>query len=157
MAVQTQYDFKQFRSGKLFYDTSQPIEKTIIRLQSMYKKIMNKAQAYGAESKIIFLTARADFDSKAAILNTFKKYGIQIDNKDIFYIERTGNIKEGSVPQKKKKVIATYLDTGKYDRARIIDDHKGNILEFLKLKKDYKDVRFFGLLVDEKGTLKQIH
>ncbi len=162
------YNFSEFRDASLFSKTSIPIKKTIDRVKKMLKAIHDK----GSQSKIVFLTARSDFDDKHRFLNTFKKDGINIDK---IYVERAGNMQTGTISQRKKKIIMKYLDTGKYLKVRMVDDDITNIKDFLSIQSDipestYNNIRkyynndtlgqdnieFYGLLVDNTGTLQRI-
>jgi len=162
------YNFSEFMDASLFAKTSIPIKKTIDRVKKMLKAIQDK----GSQSKIVFLTARSDFDDKHKFLDVFRKDGINIDK---IYVERAGNIQTGTVSQRKKKIILKYLETGKYLKVRMVDDDMTNIKDFLSLQTDIpestydnirkyynddslgsEDMEFYGLLVDDKGTLKRI-
>lgn len=164
-----EYDFEQFGSAKIFYDTSIPIPKTVNRIKKMLKAI----DANKSNSKIIFLTARSDFDSKKLFLKTFEKHGIKID-KPTVYVERSGNLKTGTIPERKKKIMMKYIETGLYRRIRLLDDHKPNVDILSELKKEitqktiekikkhhnisdsetFPIVQFFPLLVNLDGSLK---
>jgi len=161
------YDFREFRDAEFFRKTSIPIPKTINRVKRMMKYLDVRG------SKIIFLTARADFNDKKIFLQTFRDYGIPIDN---IYVERAGNDKTGTVSSIKKKIILRYLNTGLYRRVRLIDDCMANVKEFLdlqysipqniidKVKERYNItgeesipvIEFFGLLVKDDGSLVRI-
>jgi deferrochelatase/peroxidase EfeB len=123
------YDFGDFRDAKHFLETSVPIVPIIRRL----KKILSLITAKSEGSRIVFLTARSDFDDKDLFLNTFRKYGIDIDS-DRMYVERSGNLQTGTVAEKKKDIVTKYLATGKYRRVRLIDDNKENLIGFLSIK-----------------------
>jgi len=164
------FDFNQFRDAKFFRKTSIPIEKTVKRIKRMVKGIRKK----GSNSQIVFLTARADFDNKHDVLDTFRDYGIDMD-PSIFYIERAGNMK-GIIPENKQKIMLKYLKTGKFRRVRLIDDHKPNVSALVEIEKKYGDeielavrryynipedeefpvVQYFGLWVKPDGSLQQI-
>lgn len=116
------FDFSEFRDATLFNQTSQPIRKMLAKVKAL---INNNA-------KVIFLTARTDFDDKDLFLQTFKKYGL---DPDTFYVERAGNLSRGSVPERKMYIILKkYLSTGIYRRAYIYDDFLPNCTDFLALK-----------------------
>jgi hypothetical protein len=162
------YDFSEFRDASLFAKTSIPIKKTVNRVKKMLKAIQSK----GSQSRIVFLTARADFDNKHKFLDTFKRDGIDIDK---IYVERAGNMQSGTVSERKKKIILKYLESGKYLKVRMVDDDITNIKNFLSIESEvpestYKNIRkfynddslghgdleFYGLLVDDSGKLKRI-
>lgn len=140
-----EFDFCEFRDAKTFNETSIPIEKTIKRIKRMFKNIDKR------ESKVVLLTARADFNDKETFLETFRKHGIPIDS---IYVERVGNFKSNpaiykniirahgmpkSIADAKEKVIINYINTGEYRRVRLIDDDIKNIKTFLKIKDKLSD------------------
>jgi hypothetical protein len=163
------YNFDEFKDAKLFTKTSIPIEKTINRVKKMLSSISTK----GKHSKIVFLTAREDFDDKRTFLKRFKMDGIDIDK---IYVERAGNIRTGTIAERKKKIIMKYLDSGKYLKVRMVDDDMTNLRIFLSIKdeipesvydsirKFYKDdtlgaedMEFYALLVTDSGKLKLVN
>lgn len=135
------FDFHEFRDAKVFNKTSIPIPQTVKRIKRMFQNIDRRG------SKVILLTARADFDDKKTFLDKFREVGIPIDQ---IYIERIGNFTERpelykniiknqgmpkSVSDSKAKVITDYLSTGEYRRVRLIDDDMKNIKDFVALQK----------------------
>jgi hypothetical protein len=122
-----EFDFSDFRSAKLFYDTSKPIELMIKRAT----RIIHHAEPKG--SRVIILTARQDLDDRDLFLSKFRKEGLPIDKS---YVERAGNKHGHSIPVIKKNVILSYLSSGLYRRCRIFDDYLATCKEFLTLKKD---------------------
>lgn len=148
-----EYDFNQFRDSKFFYETSKPIEKNIKRVQKMIDDI----ERNNGSSRIVFLTAREDFDNKENVIKTFEKNGIKI-KKPITYIERSGNIKVGTIEEKKERIISNYLKTKKYKIVRLLDDHKPNLIKFLELKrKKFQDLKFFALESKNDGSLERVY
>lgn len=161
------FDFREFRNAKMFRETSIPIPQTVNRIKRIFKNIDIR------NSKVIFLTARSDFDDKNEFLNTFRDYDIPIDK---IYVERVGNMKTGTIAEKKEKVILKYLSTGLYRRVRLIDDDLQNLKKFLsienkipqniinKVKKKYnitkkesiKPIEFYALLVKKDGSILRI-
>jgi hypothetical protein len=125
------FDFGAFRDSATFLASSIPIVQTIAEI----KKMLNLVSSNSEGSRIVFLTARSDFNDKQTFLNAFRKYGIDIDSSRM-YVERSGNRTTGSVAQKKKEVVLEYLADGKYRRVRLIDDNIQNLEEFLTIKKD---------------------
>ena len=95
-----EFDFGEFKSAKLFQQTSTPIGKMIKRAKAIIKKAIPKG------SKVIMATARSDFDDRDTFLDTFRAHGIDIDK---IYIERAGNLGLGSPAKNKKVVFQKYL------------------------------------------------
>ena len=159
------FDFGEFKSAELFYKTSIPIIKNIQKLIAITK------HATAAGSKVIMLTARADFDDKELFLSTFRKIGVPIDE---IYVERAGNRQGGNISVIKKKIISDYLETGLYRRVRLYDDFLQNCEEFLTLENDISDeivqkirnkwsvpdnepvIEFFAYLINSDGTSQRI-
>jgi hypothetical protein len=171
------FDFRQFRDSEFFYKTSIPIEKTIKMVKRMIDSIENIKGS--ANNRIVFLTAREDFNDRDKFLSTFEKYGVKM-NKPTVYVERSGNLKNDepniSVEMAKKKIILKYINTGNYRRVRMIDDHLPNLTTFLSIEKEiprstidkikekhnisdeetFPVIQFFALHVDGMGKLRRI-
>jgi hypothetical protein len=160
-------DFSEYSSAEEFYKTAEPIPKVVDRIKRIFKNIHRRG------SRVVIVTGRQDFDDKVKFLDTFRKFDIPIDN---IYVERVGNTPEATndLPQAKKKVIWKYLKTGKYRRARLIDDSSRNCKAFLELAHEIPEdlekqmrerynipedepvIDFYGLKVTEKGSLLRI-
>lgn len=165
------YNFDEFRSAELFKKTSIPIPQTVNRI----KRMLTMLDKNGRDSKIVFLTARSDFDDRDTFLSTFREWGINMDMPRV-YVERSGNMKTGTVPERKKQIVLKYLATGEYRRCRMIDDHLPNLKEFLSIEKDIPReiiektkrrwgigeddalpvISFYALLVKPDGSLERV-
>jgi len=141
-----EYDFGEFRSAKIFYQTATPIA----RMVQKAKAIISNATKKG--SKVIVVTARSDMDDKNLFIKTFEAHGIPMKN---VYVERAGNM-SGSSAENKKVIFRKYLKTGEYARIRLFDDHKENLTALLDLKKEFPTVEMFAYLADLKGSVKRI-
>jgi hypothetical protein len=161
------FDFREFRDADLFKKTSIPIPKVVDRIKRMFKHMDIR------NSKVVFLTARADFDDKEVFLSTFSQVGIPIND---IYVERAGNMKTGTISQRKKSIIMKYIRGGEYRRVRLVDDHKKNIADFLSIEtslprkvvdavkkkhgikgeESINPIEFYGLLVNKDGKLKRV-
>jgi phosphoserine phosphatase len=139
--------FGEFRSAEVFSKTSQPIDKM---LQNA-KAIIKNATASG--SKVIIVTARADFDDKKKFLETFRRYGIDIDK---VYVERAGNLNLGSSAKNKRFIFHKYLRGGKYERVRFFDDAMSNITLFKAIAKRYQNVKFEAYHVKHDGSIRKV-
>ena len=125
------YDFSQFRNSKVFNQTSEPIVPIVTKIQQLIKSIKRNNKL----EKVIFLTARADFDDKELFLKTFKANGIDVELPNV-YIERSGNLTHiDNVADRKRYVILKYLQTGDYTAVRMFDDDPTNLRVFTKLGK----------------------
>jgi hypothetical protein len=141
------WDYGEFKSAKLFYQTATPIARMIAKA----KAIIKNATAKG--SKVIIVTARADMDDKKLFIKTFESHGIPMKN---VYVERAGNVGGPNSAANKTVVFKKYLDTGKYARVRLFDDHKENLTALLDLKREYPQVEMFAYLADKNGGVKRI-
>lgn len=140
-----EFDFREFRDSVLFNKTSKPIQPMIDRLKRMITMLKKNDRG----SWIVLLTARSDFDNKEVFLSTFKKLGIDVNFPNL-YIERSGNIKTGTVSEKKKKIIFKYLNKYNFRRVRMFDDDIKNLETFIKITKD-KD------LIPIKNKVKKVY
>jgi hypothetical protein len=139
-----QFDFGEFRNAEKFRKESEPIGPMIAKLKAILRNAGN--------SKVIMLTARADFDDKETFLDTFRDLGIDMSR---VHVHRAGNL-PGSPAESKAVWIRKYLDTGKYSRVRLYDDSMGNIRMFNALAKEYPNVKFFPYLVTHEGGIKTV-
>ena len=142
-----EWDYGEFKSAKIFYQTATPIARMIAKA----KAIIRNATAKG--SKVIIVTARADMDDKKLFLKTFEQHGIPM--KDV-YVERAGNMGGKNSAANKSIIFKKYLKTGKYARVRLFDDHKENLIALLDLKREFPNIEMFAYLADEKGSIKRI-
>lgn len=141
-----EYDYGEFRSAKIFYQTATPIARMVAKA----KAIISNATKRG--SKVIVVTARSDMDDKNLFIKTFESHGIPMKN---VYVERAGNM-SGSSAENKKVIFRKYLKTGEYARIRLFDDHKENLKALLDLKREFPEVEMFAYLADLKGSVKRI-
>ena len=126
------FNFDEFRSSELFNKTSKPIDEMIKKI----KKLIDCIKLHGKPEKVIFLTARADFDNKELFLKTFREHGIDVDIPNV-HVERSGNLTNiKNVADRKKFTILKYLKTGEFSAARMYDDDNKNLQTFSELGKE---------------------
>ncbi len=142
-----EYDYGEFRSAKIFYQTATPIA----RMVQKAKAIISNATKKG--SKVIIVTARSDMDDKKLFIKTFEAHGIPMKN---VYVERAGNMSGKNSAANKAIIFRKYLQTGEYARIRLFDDHKDNLKALLDLKKEFPSIEMFAYLADLKGSVKRI-
>ena len=142
-----EFDYGEFRSAKIFNETSTPIAKMINKARAIIKN------ATAAGSTVIVVTARGDMDDKKLFLNTFKQNGLDMTN---VYIERAGNIGLDNSAKNKEVVFRKYLDTGKYKRIRLFDDAIDNLKALTSLKDEYPDVAFEAYRVNKNGSISTV-
>ena len=141
------FEYGQFKSAKIFKETSTPIAKVIKRA----KRIIHFATRKG--SKVIIVTARQDMDDKKLFKEAFKAQGIDIGR---VYVERAGNIGKKTASANKVVIFKKYLDTERYARIRLFDDDKNNLKAFLSLEEEYPKVDFTGYQVFKSGNIKKL-
>ena len=141
------FHYGQFRSAKIFKETSTPIAKVIKRA----KRIIHFATRKG--SKVIIVTARQDMDDKKIFKEAFKAQGIDIGR---VYVERAGNIGKETASENKVIIFKKYLDAGRFARIRLFDDDKNNLKAFLSLKKEYSSIDFSAYQVFKSGNIKKL-
>lgn len=138
------YDYSEFNDAKLFKASSKVINGTMREV---------KRQFSDKNTMIVFLTARADMDSNATFKDTFRDHGIKVNDKRIRF-ELVGNLKKGTIPQRKEYVIRKFLNKfKKAEDVRIYDDHKENINILDKVAKDFPNINFQKFLV-KNGVIK---
>jgi putative chitinase len=141
-----EFDFGEFRNAEKFAKESEPIKPMINTL----KRILDRA----ANTKVIMLTARADFDDKDKFLATFEKYGIDMSR---VHVHRAGNLPGNEPPAYKKAIwVRKYLNTGKYSRVNLIDDSMSNLRVFKSLEKEYPQVDFDAYFVKPSGSIQTV-
>ena len=142
------FDYGQFKSAKIFKETSTPITKIIKKA----KRIIHFAIRSG--SKVIIVTARQDMDDKKLFKEVFEAQGIDIGK---VYVERAGNIGKKTASANKVVIFKKYLDTGRYARVRLFDDDKNNLKAFMSLQKNYANVKFTAHQVLRSGFTTKFH
>ena len=146
-----QYDFTQFRSGRHFRQTSQPIEK-------MLNTARRIVQRQNDQSRSIILTARADMKDKSEFLQKFRDHNFPIDD---VYVERSGNLvrynRNVKASGTKFVVLRRYIKTGNYDKIRMWDDSAENLDMLFRVAKLHPNIRIEAYLVDEAGNISRYH
>lgn len=144
-----EFDFSEFKDSLVFYNTSKPINNVI----KLVKRYIDNIKG---NDRVIFLTAREDFKDKEKFLDTFRKYGINIDHPNV-YVERSGNLKFiEKVHQRKNFIVRKYLKTKLYSDVKMYDDSHNNLYNFIMLQKSFPDCNFNAVQVIGNGKLKKI-
>lgn len=141
------YDFEQFKSAEKFNKESKVIPRMMTKARAILKNVLNKPN-----SRVIIITARADFDDKDKFLDTFRKHGLDMNH---VYVERAGNT-PGPSAALKVAIIRKYLKQGKFSRVRLFDDAMSNLTALLAMKKEFPDVQFSAYLAQQNGSIKTI-
>lgn len=143
------FDFSQFRDAMKFNIESKPI----VRMIEKAKAILKNSER-NPLSKVIVVTARADFDNKELFLDTFRKHGINIDK---MRVERAGKIGDvHDVAFKKVIIIRNYLLTKQFSRVRLFDDSIANLKAFVKLKQEFPEVKFEAYYAKPNGGISSV-
>lgn len=134
-----EFDFGAFRDAREFFTKSKPI----IPMINQLKHDINTG------NKVVMVTARSDFDDKELFLDTFRKFGIDIDKVHVY---RSGNITlKVPTEEKKKMIIRKLLSANDYTKAIMYDDAKPNLDLFVSLKDEHPGVKFYAWYVNPKG------
>jgi hypothetical protein len=142
-------DFSEFADADKFYKESTPIKKMFAKA----KAIVKNAEAH-PNSKVVIVTARDDFNNRDRFLDTFRKYGFDIDK---VRVERAGKISGQFIPAFKKAIIIkNYLDTKQFSKVRLFDDSINNLKEFLKLQHMFPMVKFEAFHAHPDGTVNKV-
>ena len=143
------FDFSEFRDAHKFYHESKPIQRMLAKAKAILANSVKNPN-----SKVIIITARANFDDKDKFLATFRKYGFDIDK---VRVERAGNIEGEFIPAFKKAIIIrNYLNTKQYSKVRLFDDSMSNLKEFLRLKTEFEEVTFEAFFANPDGSIRTI-
>jgi predicted chitinase/LysM repeat protein len=143
-----EFDFGEFRNAEKFAQESKPIKPMINKLKTILR------HANQTQSKVIMLTARADFDDKNPVLKTFHRYGIDMNR---IHLYRAGNLPGDDPPALKKAVyVRKFLNTGEYNRVSLYDDSTSNLRAFKALQKEFPQVRFSAYHVSPAGNATQV-
>jgi hypothetical protein len=143
------FDYSEFHDANKFYKESKPIGRMLAKAKAILANSLRNPL-----SKVIIVTARSNFDNKEKFLQTFRKYGFDIDK---VRVERAGNIGDIEIPAIKKYVIINnYIQDGTYGKVRLFDDSMANLKVFLKLKEKFPKIEFEAWFANSDGSVKRI-
>jgi hypothetical protein len=133
------FDFGAFKDAREFFTKAKPIPGMIQQLK----------QDIATGNRVIMLTARSDFNDRDVFLDTFRRFGIDMDRVHVY---RAGNLAIKAATEEKKKIILKHL-LGKehFDKLIMYDDSVPNLNAFLSLKQDYPYSKFYAWHVDPNG------
>ena len=139
------FDFGEFKDAREFYTKAQPIPGMIKQLK----------HDIATGNRVIMLTARSDFNDRDVFLDTFRRFGIDMDRVHVY---RAGNLAIKAATEEKKKIILKHL-LGKehFDKLIMYDDSVPNLNAFLSLKQEYPRSRFYAIHVDPNGQASEYH
>ena len=143
------FDFSEFRDALKFQKESRPIKRMMAKAKIILRNTLNKPK-----SRVIIVTARTDFDNKEMFLDTFRKYGFDIDK---VRVERAGKLGDVSgTAQQKAVIIHNYLKTGQFTRVRLFDDSVQNLRTFLSLQRFFPKIKFEAYFARDDGSVRTI-
>jgi len=140
-----EFDFGDFRDAREFFANAKPI---IPMLNQLKKDI-------ATGNKVVMVTARADFNDRELFLDTFRKYGVDMNKVHVY---RAGNMTiKAQTEEKKKIIIRNLLDKGHYTKAIMYDDAVPNLKSFIELKDEYPRTKFYAWHVSLEGEASEYH
>ena len=139
------FDFGEFKDAREFYTKAKPIPGMIRQLK----------HDIATGNRVIMLTARSDFNDRDVFLDTFRRFGIDMDRVHVY---RAGNLAIKAATEEKKKIILKHL-LGKehFDKLIMYDDSVPNLNAFLSLKQEYPWSKFYAWHVDPNGQASEYH
>ena len=139
------FDFGAFKDAREFFTKARPIPGMIRQLK----------HDIATGNRVIMLTARSDFNDRDVFLDTFRRFGIDMDKVHVY---RAGNLAIKAATEEKKKIILKHL-LGKehFDKLIMYDDSVPNLNAFLSLKQDYPYSKFYAWHVDPNGQASEYH
>jgi len=154
-------DFAEFSSAQKFFDESIPVAPMVEMLREWSYEMRTDPKHF--RDMVVFVTARGDFDDREKLLDAFRRQLICIDDKEHFYISRTGNLSPDtringihlSVAQRKKVEYLHYLMAEMPAVAELYEDDPKNIQDFLELKKEMPAIEYRAFLVKD-NTITQV-
>jgi FMN phosphatase YigB (HAD superfamily) len=139
------FDFENFRNAHDFFHNSKPIIPMMNQLKS----------DISTGNKVVMVTARADFDDRELFLDTFRKYGVDMNKVHVY---RAGNMSNKIQTEEKKKIIIrNLLNKGQYTKAIMYDDAVPNLESFVELKDEYPHTKFYAWHVSLEGEASEYH
>jgi hypothetical protein len=140
-----EFDFGEFRDAREFFTKARPIPGMIRQLK----------QDIATGNRVIMLTARSDFNDRDIFLDTFRRFGIDMDKVHVY---RAGNLAIKAATEEKKKIILRHLlGQEHFDKLIMYDDSVPNLNAFLSLKQEYPWSRFYAWHVDPNGQASEYH
>jgi pyrimidine deaminase RibD-like protein len=140
-----EFDFGDFRDAREFFTNAKPIIPMINQLK----------HDIATGNKVVMVTARADFNDRELFLDTFRKYGIDMNKVHVY---RAGNfVGKASTEEKKKIIIRNLLSKDNYTKAIMYDDALPNLHAFVELKKEYPNTKFYAWQVSLDGKASEYH
>jgi GNAT superfamily N-acetyltransferase len=139
------FDFGAFKDAREFFTKAKPIPGMIRQLK----------QDIATGNRVIMLTARSDFNDRDVFLDTFRRFGIDMDRVHVY---RAGNLAIKAATEEKKKIILKHLlGQEHFDKLIMYDDSVPNLNAFLSLKQDYPYSKFYAWHVDPNGQASEYH
>lgn len=139
------FDFGAFADAHEFFANARPIVPMIGQLK----------RDISSGNKVIMVTARADFNDREVFLDTFRKYGVDMEKVHVY---RAGNIGlKVPTEEKKKMIIRQVMGQDHYDKVIMYDDAEPNLHAFMSLASEYPWSKFYAWHVDRDGRATEYH
>lgn len=139
------FDFGDFQNAREFFENAKPIIPMINQLK----------QDINTGNTVVMVTARSDFNDRELFLDTFRKYGV---NMNKVHVHRAGNLAGKMATEEKKKIIIrNLLSKHPYTKAIMYDDAIPNLEAFVALKEEYPHVKFYAWHVSLEGEATEYH
>lgn len=140
-----QFDFGRFRDAREFFANARPIPPMIDQLR----------QDIATGNRVIMVTARADFNDRDLFLDTFRRFGIDMDRVHVY---RSGNLTIKAATEEKKRIMIRHLlGREHYDKVIMYDDATPNLDAFLSLAQEFPWSKFYAWHVDRQGQATEYH
>ena len=139
------FDFGDFANAHEFFTNAKPIIPMINQLK----------RDIATGNKVVMVTARADFNDRELFLDTFRKYGVDMNKVHVY---RAGNMHiKAQTEEKKKIIIRDLLSKELYTKAIMYDDAEPNLHAFISLKDEYPHTKFYAWHVSLDGESSEYH
>jgi hypothetical protein len=120
------YDFKAFKSSRLFAKSAHPIRPMLAKLKAIHKQNKN----------VEILTARSDLKDKDLFGRHLARHGIDINK---VHVRRAGNL-PGDPATTKRQVLSDLIKQHGYNAVHFYDDSERNVQSIAQLKQDHPHV-----------------
>lgn len=146
------YDYRDFASAQLFYDTADPIEHMVEMARTVVKAKNNP------NSKAIIITARPWLDDMKLFIKKFHEHGIDIDEVDVHCVGDVIEFDDTTAGEAKANIVKHYIRESAFngclfEKIRIYEDNIYNIQEFLNLRYVFPCLKFEAYQVDKTGSV----
>jgi len=126
------FDYGQFRNAAFFRATSEAISGSLERV---------KKQLRASNTMVVLLTARASFDSNRLFKDALLDHSLRVNAPNL-RLELSGNLKRGTVEERKAYIIRKFIGRFSPSVVSIYDDHAPNVNILDELAKEFTSIEF---------------